>query len=64
MKTTLTAAVDNLVSVLRETANKNTVAFHLFVNSEGFEVELKQRTAENLKTAGISMRNLKGEFIK
>jgi len=36
----------------------------VFFNCEGYDVTQTHRTADNLKESGISMRNVKGEWIK
>jgi len=56
--------IENFVAEVRKMALSTQVSFNLFVDCEEFIVEAKFRTAEDLKNAGISMRNLKGEFIK
>lgn len=55
--------VEGLVRHLRYSARGTTVSFSLFVNCEGSSVEIRDRTPEDLKASGISMRNLRGEFI-
>lgn len=57
-------ALDNLEATVREYCNKNTVSFSVFINCEGREVTITERTADMLETGGISMRNLSGAFIK
>ena len=36
----------------------------IFINCEGVEFTIKERSAESLKKSGISMRNIKGDFIR
>jgi hypothetical protein len=57
-------AIDDLVKALREESPKQMIAFTLFVNSEESEVKTRTRTPEQLKARGVSMQNLRGEFIK
>ena len=57
-------AIDNLESVLREHSACTVVSFSVFVNCEGREVAIDSRKPELLKSQGISMKNLAGEFIK
>lgn len=64
MDTAINAAIKTLLAALRSESGPNTTTFTLFVNCEGHNVETGERTPEDLKRAGISMRNLKGEFIK
>jgi len=40
------------------------VAVSIFINVEGYNLENDIRLPEDLKRAGFSMRNLKGDFIK
>ncbi len=57
-------SIDNLVDALRKESSETAVSFRLFVNYEGQTIEVEERTAEGLKAAGISMRNLRGDFIR
>ena len=57
-------AIDNLESVVRENSANTVVGFRVFINCEGREVEVDTRRPEQLKSQGISMRNLAGNFIK
>ena len=41
-----------------------TVCVKLTLNSYGFYTQIEERTADSLKDEGISMRNLKREWIK
>lgn len=60
----ITKAIDELVVALRQESHEHTTSFQLFVNCEERVIETNMRTPEDLKTAGISMRNLRGDFIK
>lgn len=60
LETKISALFDEVV----KSSNENTVRFQLTINSEGAEVDFETRTAESLKRDGISMRNLKGDFIR
>ena len=64
MNPEILAAIDNLTNALRKGAPEQMVAFTLFVNCESTEIDTKLRTPEQLKSAGISMRNIRGQFIK
>jgi hypothetical protein len=57
-------ALDALLYAIRHFSDKDAVAMGIFINGKGREVSIKYKSAEELKTAGISMRNLRGEFIK
>jgi len=56
-------AIDNLESVIREHSANTVTTFNVFINCEGREVKINNRTHEQLKAQGISMRNIKGDFI-
>ncbi|CAB4171578.1 hypothetical protein UFOVP1007_50 [uncultured Caudovirales phage] len=56
--------ISELNEALIEYAPYEAVSFHLFVNCEEVEASIKTRTPEQLKKAGISMRNLAGDFIR
>ena len=60
----LAQALNALRDVLNEEAHEDCVAVRVFFNSYGYEIEYKTRTPESLKRDGISMRNLRGDFIK
>jgi hypothetical protein len=57
-------AIKSLVDALREESDEQMVSFKLFVNCQEYDVETLQRTPVQLKDQGISMRNLRGNFIK
>ena len=57
-------AIQELVKILKIYAPDDCVAFELFVNSEGSEAKFRHRNAQELKDNAISMKNLKGEFVK
>lgn len=60
----ITNAIESLVKAVREDSPERMVTFRLFVNCEEHRVETKEVPACALKAAGISMRNLRGEFMK
>ncbi len=60
----ITNALDALVEALREESPKQMTTFLLFVNCEKRVIETDERTPAELKAAGISMRNLRGDFIR
>lgn len=64
MSPELTEALRHLCAVLQEECNPQTVAVELFINAEGYEINYKTRSAESLKRAGISMRNIAGDYIR
>jgi len=60
----ITNAIEALVGALREESPEQMTTFRLFVNCEELVIETSERTPAQLKTAGISMRNLRGDFIR
>ncbi len=60
----ITNAIEALVDALREESPERMTAFRLFVNCEERVIETSERTPAQLKAAGISMRNLRGNFIR
>jgi hypothetical protein len=60
----ITNAIEALVSALREESPEQMVTFNLFMNCEEFEIKTSSRTPKELKSSGISMRNLRGNFIR
>ena len=63
MTTTIQTAIDSLVDALRKESPEHMITFRLFVNCEERVIETAERTPAELKSAGISMRNLRGDFI-
>ena len=60
----ITDAIDSLVQALREESPEYMVTFKLFVNCQEKVIETHERYPEDLQKEGISMRNLRREFIK
>lgn len=57
-------AINELVKILKIYSDDDVATFELFVNSEGYETKLGCRDGRDLEENGISMKNLKGEWIK
>jgi hypothetical protein len=57
-------AIDALVDALREESPQHMTTFRLFVNCEERVIKTSERPHAELKAAGISMRNLRGNFIR
>tara|TARA_R110002153_G_C13262011_1_gene492507 strand:+ start:892 stop:1086 length:195 start_codon:yes stop_codon:yes gene_type:complete len=53
-----------LQNELKKELSSETVKVTLTLNSYGFYTQIEERTAESLKNDNVSMRNLKGEWIK
>lgn len=60
----ITNAIEALVEALRDESPEQMTTFRLFVNCEERVIETSERTPAQLKAAGISMRNLRGDFIR
>ena len=57
-------ALDALLYAIREFAEKDAVFMSIYIDSEGTETQIKYKSAEELKEAGKTMKNLRGEWIK
>jgi len=64
MNIELETKIEELIALLQTTAPDKTVSFSLFVNAIEHETNFCYRLPKELKLAGISMRNLAGNFIK
>ena len=64
MSEQLTQALKNLRDVLQAEAHEHCVAVNVFFNSQGYEIEHRTRTPGSLKLSDVSMRNLRGEWVK
>ena len=64
----MTDKIEELKTALRNELKKElsdeTVKVTFTLNSYGFYTQIEERTAESLKDENVSMRNLKGEWIK
>ena len=67
-KQTLGEKIEQKLKELRDLcvfgASNETASVSFFLNSEGWNTEIQKRSADSLKRDGISMRNIKGEWIK
>lgn len=61
---TVSDAEEILLSVLKKKAHDYATSYKLFINCEGAESSMTTTGAEYLKAKGISMRNIRGEWIK
>lgn len=64
MTANIQSAINNLISVIKSESSDKAVSFRLFLNSQEVVTEISERYPDELKEQGISMRNLRGEFIK
>lgn len=56
-------AINNLQELISDYAEKDCTSIKLFFNCEGLELTINKRTPDQLNAAGISMRNVRGEWI-
>jgi len=56
--------IDDFIKTLKEKSSSTVISVQIFVSGSGSEIVIKKRTPEELRRNGISMRNLKGEWIK
>ena len=56
--------IDDFIKKLREKSSSTVTAVQIFVGRSNSEIVIKKMTPEELRRDGISMRNLKGEWIK
>ena len=55
--------IDDFIKKLREKSSSTVTAVQIFVSGSDSEIVIKKRTPEELRRDGISMTNLKGEWI-
>lgn len=60
----LHAALTELHLACIDACSDLTTSVSVHINCQGYNTEVKERTPESLRKDGISMRNIKGEFIK
>jgi len=63
MNTLIKEAIDNLQEAISDYGDNDCTHIKLFFNCEGMELTVNKRTSDQLKVTGISMRNVRGEFI-
>ena len=64
MSEQLAQALKNLRDILQNESHEHCVGVQVFFNSQGYEIEYHTRTPGSLQRDGVSMRNLRGEFVK
>jgi hypothetical protein len=64
MHPNIQAKIEELHAALKEHTPNTTVGFKLFINSQECEVTWRTRTPEQLRQDGITMRNIRGDWIK
>ena len=56
--------IDELRELLIKEMPYTTTSVNVFFNYQECQITINDRTGEQLKKEGVSMRNLKGDFIK
>lgn len=57
--------VKSLIEALKQGApTSHCVSIHLFIHSDGYQVKYDIRNPDALKRAGISMKDIHGDWIK
>lgn len=64
MNERLALAFKHLRDVLQEESHEHCVAVNVFFNSQGYEIEYRTRTPVSLRRDGVTMRNLRGEWVE
>jgi hypothetical protein len=56
--------IDDFIKKLKEKSSSTVISVQIFVSGSGSEIVINKRTPEELRRDGVSMTNLKGEWIK
>lgn len=64
MTNQLEVALKAVRDVLRSEAHPHCVGVNVFFNSNGYKLEYRMRTPGSLERDGISMRNIRGEWVE
>jgi hypothetical protein len=64
MTTKINEKLEELKEVIKQELNDNVTSVNISINAQGIDMSVYHRTPEELKREGISMRNIKGDFIK
>ena len=57
-------ALKNVRDILQEEESEHCVAVEIFISEHGYNIDRVLRSPGSLKRQGISMRNLKGDWIR
>ena len=63
MTNVLSEALEHLRDVLQSEAHEHCYAVDILVDSKGYHIGYRMRTPGSLKRDGLSMQNLRGEWI-
>lgn len=64
MNQEINALVKEFANKMAELSSDDTVLVTVNINCQGYTVDFKYQDAKRLKKRGVSMRNLRGEFIE
>ncbi len=64
MEELLVKIINDFIKKLREKSPSTVTSVQIFVDGSNTEIVVNERTPEELRRDGISMRNLKGEWIE
>jgi hypothetical protein len=64
MTTTINQKLEELKDLIVNELSDTVTFVSISITCEGSRFEFKERSAESLKRDGISMRNIKGDFIE
>ena len=56
--------IDDFIKKLREKSSSTVTSVQIFVSGSNSEIVINEWTPGELRRDGVSMRNLKGEWIK
>ena len=60
----LEKAILELQEAVKESSYYTTTIFTVHITGRGYEIDIKNRMPEGLSRDRVSMRNIKGDFIK
>lgn len=64
MSTDFNEVIKSLIDAVKRHAANDCVSVNIFINCEGYEISYKRRPIDNLKKRSVSMRSVRGDFIK
>lgn len=64
MTTKINEKLEELREVIKQELDDQVVSVKIFINAQGVDMNTYHKSPEDLKMEGISMRNIKGDFIK
>lgn len=64
MSTVTQKAVSELHEILKQEMGSNVVSVEIFISNSEIRINTQTRSPAALKSDGISMKNIKGEWIK